>query len=164
MADRKHKTVATWLAVLAGFLGAHRFYLHGWRDAWAWLHPLPGLAGLAGVIRMRNLGQDDLVSWALIPVFGLMISIAMLSAILIALTPDERWTARFNPGQPVQPTAWGPVLGAIVALLLGGAALMGTLAFGGQKFFEYQALQEQQATSPAAPSGAPAGGPAAVRP
>jgi hypothetical protein len=30
------------------------------------------------------------------------------------------------------------VLGVIVALLLGAGVLMGTIAFGGQKFFEWQ--------------------------
>jgi hypothetical protein len=44
------------------------------------------------------------------------------------------------------------VLGAIVALMLGGAALMGTMAFGGQKYFEYQALQAEATNSPAAPA------------
>jgi len=146
MARPRSKTLATWLAVVGGTLGVHRFYLHGWKDAVGWLFPLPTLIGLAGVIRMRNLGQDDTVSWVLLPVLGLVITVAMLSAIRIGLTPDERWAARFGtPSEPVA-TGWGPVLGAIVALMLGGAALMGTIAFGGQKYFEYQ--QEQaQATS-----------------
>jgi hypothetical protein len=30
------------------------------------------------------------------------------------------------------------VLGAIAALMIGGAVLMGTIAFSGQKFFEWQ--------------------------
>ncbi|TDM09039.1 MAG: hypothetical protein C4K60_06730 [Ideonella sp. MAG2] len=135
----KSKTLATWLAVLGGTLGAHRFYLHGLKDPIAWLHPLPTLLGLAGVIRMRNLGQDDTVSWLLIPILGGMISLAMLSAILIGLTNDERWAARFGvAGQEAPSTGWGPVLGVIVALFLGGAVLMGSIAFGGQKYFEWQ--------------------------
>jgi hypothetical protein len=43
-----------------------------------------------GVARLRNLGQDDPAAWLLIPVLGLMISAAMLTAIVYALTPDER--------------------------------------------------------------------------
>ena len=134
----KSKTLATWLALLLGTLGAHRLYLHGWRDRWAWLHPLPTLLGLAGVVRMQNLGQDDRTAWLLIPVFGLMVSLAMLTGIVFALTPDETWDARHNPGAPGAGTGWGPVLGAIFGLLLGGAVLMGTIAFSGQKFFEWQ--------------------------
>ncbi|NRF67899.1 TM2 domain-containing protein [Aquincola sp. S2] len=141
----RSKTIATWLALIAGSLGAHRFYLHGKADLWAWLHPWPTLLGLAGVLRMRNLGQDDQLAWLLIPVFGLMISQAMLAAIVIGLTPDEQWQARFNPGQPARPSGWATVIAVVAALLLGGAVLMGTIAFGGQKFFEWQAERDRSA-------------------
>lgn len=146
---RRSKSVATWLAVTLGALGAHRFYLHGWRDAIGWLHPLPTLVGLVGVIRMRNLGQDDQLAWLLIPVLGIMLSIAMLSAIVIGLTPDARWDARHNPGQPPRETGWLPVLGAIAALMVGGIVLMGTIAFAGQRFFEWQALRSALAVATA---------------
>jgi hypothetical protein len=139
------KSLATWLAFAGGALGAHRFYLHGAKDALAWAHPLPTLAGLVGAVRMRNLGQDDMVAWALIPLLGLMLSIGMLSAIVIGLTPDEKWAARHNPGQPDHPTGWAPVLGAIAALLVGGAVLMGTLAFGGQRLVEWQLARDATA-------------------
>ncbi len=86
MAAARSKRLATWLALLGGLLGAHRFYLHGWRDAIGWLHPVLSLAGLAGVIRMRNLGQDDHAAWLLIPLFGLMVAAVMLSTIVIGLT------------------------------------------------------------------------------
>ena len=142
----KSKTLAAWLALLAGSLGAHRFYLYGWHDLLAWLHPVPTLLGLAGVIRMRNLGQDDLAAWLLIPLLGLMLAQAMLFAIIHGLTPDERWAQRWQPGyrdgQAVPSSGWPAVIAVIIALLVGGGVLMGTLAFGGQKYFEYQALRE----------------------
>jgi TM2 domain-containing membrane protein YozV len=145
----RSKAIATWLALVFGTLGAHRFYLHGRRDVIGWLSPIPTLIGLAGVVRMDNLGQDDTTSWALIPILGLMIAQAMLSAIVIGLTPDERWNARYRNGQPDAGSGWIPVFGVIVALLLGGTALMGTIAFGGQKYFEYQRLQaETEAAKP----------------
>jgi hypothetical protein len=134
----RSKTIATWLAVALGPLGIHRLYLHGFGDKLAWLHPLPTAIGLLGAMRMRNFGQDDGLGWLLVPVLGLMISQAMLCAIVYGLTPDEKWDARHNPGVPVHATAWGPVLGAIAALMIGGAVLMGTIAFSGQKFFEWQ--------------------------
>ena len=137
---RKSKTLATWLALLLGSLGAHRFYLYGWRDWIAWLHPLPALLGLAGAIRMSNLGQDDHAAWLLIPLLGLMLVVGMGSAIVIGLTPDDKWAARHHPDQPVRATSWGAVIGVVIALLLGGTVLMGAIAFGGQKYFEFQAL------------------------
>jgi hypothetical protein len=134
----RSKTLAAWLAFTLGTLGLHRAYLYGWRDLPAWLFPLPTLLGLAGVARMRNLGQDDHLAWLLIPVLGLSISAAMLTAIVYALTTDEKWDARHNPGHAGVATGWGPVLAAIAALLVGGAVLMGTIAFSGQRFFEWQ--------------------------
>ena len=141
----KSKTLATWAAVLGGALGLHRLYLRGFGDLLGWLHWLPTAAGLVGVQRMSVLGQDDRASWLLIPILGLMIAQGMLHAIVYGLTPDERWAARHNPGQPPVATGWGPVLGVIVALMVGATVLMGTIAFGGQKLFEV--LQAPQVSS-----------------
>ncbi|MFT3820417.1 MAG: NINE protein [Rubrivivax sp.] len=132
----RSKTAATWIALAGGALGLHRFYLHGARDRWGWLYLPPTLLGLLGAWRLHELGQDDRLAWALLPLLGLSLSAAMLTAIVYGLTPDERWAARHAPGQPPQPTRWGPVLGAMLALLLGGIALMSTIAFGFQKLFE----------------------------
>lgn len=134
----RSKTIATWLAIIAGTLGLHRLYLRGWSDVWGWLHPIPSGLGLIGILRVRDLGQDDPVAWILMPFLGLMIAQSMLVAILWGLTPDERWDARHNPGMTPVRTAWGPVLGAITALLIGAAALMSTIAFGVQKLFEWE--------------------------
>ena len=134
----RSKTVVAWLALLLGSLGVHRMYLYGLRDVKAWLHPLPTAVGLLGVQRMRALGQDDQLAWLLIPLLGLVLSAVMLQAIVYALTPDDVWQQRYNPGRPAQATGWGPVLAAGLALLVGGTVLMGTIAFGGQKFFEWQ--------------------------
>ncbi|WP_374674698.1 hypothetical protein [Ideonella sp.] len=147
----RSKTIATWAALLGGTLGAHRLYLHGPRDPWAWAFWPPTLAGLWGVARMRSLGQDDQLAWALIPLLGLSISAAMLSAIVIGLTADQRWAGRFGvPGQPPRPSGWGVVLAVVAALMLGGASLMGTLAFGGQKYFEWQRSQADAEAAPRA--------------
>ena len=142
----RSKTVATWLGVVAGALGVQRFYLHGAHDTLAWLHPAPTLLGLWGAWRMHTLGQDDQLAWLLVPVLGVMLSISMLATIVTALTPDARWDARYNPAFAPRQTRWGPVLGAIAALLIGGIVLMGTIAFAGQRFFEWQ----QQAACPEA--------------
>jgi hypothetical protein len=152
-ADVRSKTAATWIAVLGGSLGLHHFYLRGWRSAWGWLYPIPTLVGLAGAVRMRNLGVDDHLSWALIPWLGLTISVAMLCAIVIGLTTDAKW-ARLYAGDPTKPvvqatreedeespppgivhTGWAPVLGVVLALMIGGGVLMGTIAFTVERLF-----------------------------
>jgi hypothetical protein len=134
----KSKTLATWIAVLAGALGLHRFYLNGLRDGWAWLFPWPTLAGAYGVERMRQFGQDDQLAWLLIPLMGLSITAAMLGAIFYGLMPDEKWDARFNGGRASRPAGWAAVLGVMAALVLGATALMATVAFSGQRYFEYE--------------------------
>jgi hypothetical protein len=152
-ADVRSKMAATWIALLGGSLGLHHFYLHGWRNAWGWLYPIPTLVGVAGVVRMRNLGVDDHLAWALIPWLGLTITVAMLCAIVFGLTTDARW-ARLHAGDPAKPvvqatreqdedapppgivrTGWGPVLGVILALMIGGGVLMGTIAFTVERLF-----------------------------
>ncbi len=148
----RNKTLAAWLALLLGAVGAHRLYLRGWRDGLAWLWPLPTMAGAFGFWRLRVMGLDDGLGALLVPLLGLSLSAAMLTAIIYALTPDAKWDARHNPGQAATSTGWGAVLAAIAALMLGGAVLMGTIAFAGQRFFEWQL---QAATAPAQ-SGDPA--------
>jgi hypothetical protein len=137
----KHKAAATWLALLAGIFGLHRFYLHGFKDGWGWLFPLPTLLGLAGVQRMSQLGQDDRLAWALIPLLGISVVAALLGGIVYGLTPDERWNARFNPGRPAPTGGWLAVIGVVLCLLFGGAVLMATIAFSAQRYFESQAVQ-----------------------
>ena len=133
---RRSKTVATWLAVLGGTLGLHHLYLKGLGNGLGWLHLLPTTLGLYGLERWRELGQDDILAWWLLPLLGLMIAQAMLHAIVYGLTADDKWAARWQ--QPVMASGWGPILGVIVALLLGATALMSTIAFGAQKFFEWE--------------------------
>jgi hypothetical protein len=140
----KSKTLATWIAFLVGSLGLHRFYLHGLRDVWGWLWPIPTAIGAYGIERMQTLGQDDVTAWLLIPFLGVSLSAAMLSAIVYGLMPDEKWNARFNPQGPEHRTGWSTVLGVIGALLVGAAVLMSTIAFSGQRYFEYQALKAAQ--------------------
>ncbi|MGM9480539.1 hypothetical protein ACS5PN_05030 [Roseateles sp. NT4] len=137
----KHKAVATWLALLVGVFGLHRFYLHGLRDRWAWAFPLPTLLGLVGLNRMDHLGQDDRLAWVLIPFLGLSLVAALLGGIVYGLTPDERWNERFNAGRPASTGGWAAIIGVVLCLLFGGTALMATIAFSAQRYFESQAGQ-----------------------
>lgn len=138
----KSKTLATWLAFLVGTLGLHRFYLYGWRDRLGWAMPVLTLIGLAGLRRVERYGQDDTVSWLLLPVLGFTVAGTMLQAILYGLTPDARWHARHNPGltDPAMAShsGWAVVIAVVLALMVGATVLMATIAFSGQRYFEYQ--------------------------
>jgi hypothetical protein len=141
MSGTKHKAVATWLALLVGVFGVHRLYLHGLRDRWAWAFPLPTLLGLVGLQRMEHLGQDDRLAWVLIPLLGISLVAALLGGIVYGLTPDERWNARFNGGQPDSRGGWPAVIGVVLCVFIGGTTLMATIAFSAQRYFESQVGQ-----------------------
>lgn len=138
----KNKTLATWLAFLGGPLGLHRFYLHGPRDWLGWLLPLATGLGLYGIARVQALGQDDRLSWLLVPLLGFTVAGCALRAILYGLTPPARWNARFNPRHPAAEAAgatrWLTVIGIALSLMVGAGMLMASLAFSFQHYFEYQ--------------------------
>jgi hypothetical protein len=138
MTGYKSKTLAAWIALLGGSFGLHRFYLYGMRDRLGWLHPWPTLLGLYGVQRVLEFGQDDHLAWALIPLLGMMLAATMLMAIIYGLMPDEQWNARYNPQGPEHHAGWSTVFAVVLALALGATVLMSTIAFGVQRYFEYQ--------------------------
>ena len=136
----RSRAVAAWLALLGGSLGLHRFYLYGSRDVLAWLHPWPSLVGAYGFWRMREFGVDDRVGATLVPVLGVMVAATMLSAIVIGLTNDTRWAAKHGsddpPAEGLTSAAWPSIAAVIVALAVGAAVAMATIAFTAQRYFE----------------------------
>lgn len=138
----KNKTLAAWLAFLGGPLGLHRFYLHGLGDWLGWLLPIPSALGLYGIERVLDYGQDDTLSWLLIPLLGFTIAGCALQAILFGLSTPEKWNARYNPqaapDAPPGRTGWLTIGAIAVALLVGTAVLMASIAFSFQRYFEYQ--------------------------
>ncbi len=138
----KNKTLAAWLAFAGGPLGLHRFYLHGMGDLIGWLLPIPTALGIYGIQRVQQMGQDDHMSWMLIPLLGFTIAGCALQAVLFALKTPEAWNERYNPGaapdSPAGRTQWITIGAIIVALMVGTAVLMASLAFSFQRYFEYQ--------------------------
>jgi hypothetical protein len=138
----KNKTLAAWLTFLGGPLGLHRFYLFGLADLWGWLLPLPTALGTYGIERALTYGQDDALSWVLIPLLGFTVAGCALNAIIYGLKTPEKWNAQFNPlaakdassGQ----TQWLTVGAIALALLLGTTVLMSSIVFSFQRYFEYQ--------------------------
>ena len=138
----KNKTLATWLTFWGGPLGLHRFYLKGMADPLGWLLPIPTALGVYGLQRVQALGQDDLLSWWLIPLLGFNIAGCALNAIVYGLMGRERWNQRFNaealPDHPAGGTHWLTIGGVAIALLVGTAILMSSIVFSFQRYFEYQ--------------------------
>ncbi|GAC1536645.1 MAG: hypothetical protein NVS2B4_16930 [Ramlibacter sp.] len=138
----KNKTLAAWLAFLGGPLGLHRFYLHGMGDWLGWLLPVPTLVGAYGVFRMLSLGQDDAVSWVLVPVLGFTVAGCCLTAIVYGLKKPPEWNARFNPAAsaeaPAGVTGWLTVWAIVLALMIGAAVLMASIAISFQGYFQDQ--------------------------
>jgi len=137
----KNKTLAAYLALLFGQLGLHRFYLFGLKDRLAWLHPALALLGWWGVYRVQVYGQDDQLAWLLIPLLGFTLAATSITAIYFGLMPAEKWNAKFNPSLPdtrAGNTNWLTIGAVVFALLFGAVALMSSLAFSFQRYFEYQ--------------------------
>ncbi len=142
MSKPKNKTLTVWLALLGGHMGLHRFYVRGLGDWIGWLHPIASALGWWGIERVAAFGQDDKLSWVLIPFLGMSIAASCLAAIVYALSDRPRWNGWFNPDQepehPAGATQWLTIIALVAALLVGTTAFMGSLAFGIQRYFEYQ--------------------------
>lgn len=137
----KNKTLATWLTLVFGPVGLHRFYLYGWRDSLGWLMLIPTLLGLYGFQRVEDYGLDDVTSWVLLPILGFHLAALCLNAIVYGLMTREAWNARFNPGmspeQPAGQTSWTTIGAIVISLMLGTVFLLSALAYSFQRYFEY---------------------------
>ena len=138
----KNKTLAAWLALAGGQFGIHRLYLYGWTDMLAWLHPMAAALGWWGIERVRLYGQDDQLAWALIPLLGFTLAGTALTAIYYGLMAPEKWNAQHNPTVApearVGKTNWLTMAAVVLALLFGTIALMSSMVFSFQRYFEYQ--------------------------
>ena len=144
----KNKTLATWLALVGGQLGIHRLYLHGLTDVWAWLHPMVAALGWWGVERVRMYGQDDQLAWALVPLLVFTLAGTALTAIYYGLMAPEKWNAQHNPAAAPDSapgkTNWLTMAAIVCALLFGTIALMSSIVFSFQRYFEYQVQEARK--------------------
>lgn len=152
MQRMKNKTLVTWLTFLGGPLGLHRFYLYGTTDRIGWLLLLPTVLGFYGIERAQRYGLDDYWIWLLIPCLGINIAGCALNALVYGLMSPEKWNLRFNPttasDAPVGQTNWGTVAALVLSLFIGTATLMASLAFGFQRYFEYEAEEALKISPP----------------
>lgn len=98
----KNKTLATFLAAVLGGLGAHRFFLFGKKDVWAWVH---------------------------VALFPLSVFAGFLEALVIGLTPDDKWDEKYNSQSGRQSrSGWTLVLLLVVTFGGGAIALIWAIA------------------------------------
>lgn len=112
----RSRPLAGLFALALGWLGLHRWYL-GARGAW--LYPMLSMPLIGWALRTDP--------WFRQPgffAFSLIVVITLIEAIVISLTPDARWDARFNAHSGrISANRWAPVLIAIASLI--GAAMLG---------------------------------------
>jgi TM2 domain-containing membrane protein YozV len=124
MPQHKNKTVATALAFLLGGLGAHRFYLKGSVDRIGLLHlcSLP-VAGL-----VYGLGHAPNPFYVLLPLIVSWLA-GFVEALILGLTPDEKWDARYNAGSGRRSQShWFVILLVVMTMLVGTTVLIAAIS------------------------------------
>jgi hypothetical protein len=120
----KNKTLATFLALVLGGVGAHRFYLKGGVDRLGLLHvcsiPVTGL--------VYGLGRAPNPFWVLLPLLVSYI-VGFIEGLVIGLTPDEKWDAAYNAASGKQSRSnWMVAVLLVLTLMVGATALIATIA------------------------------------
>nr|WP_026075686.1 TM2 domain-containing protein [Noviherbaspirillum massiliense] len=125
-APHKNKTLATLLAFLFGSLGAHRFYLHGKKDFWAWIY-LAAFSLYCCFVFLAS-STDSLV-FSILTLLPLATYAGFIEALVIGLTPDEKWDATRNPSSGRQSDSGWPLAVLLVLTVgVGAVAVIATLA------------------------------------
>ncbi|NHZ65262.1 NINE protein [Massilia genomosp. 1] len=122
--SHKNKTFASFLALILGALGAHRFYLRGSLDKLGLLHvaslPIAGL--VIGLVPEAN--------W-FFKILPLVVSaiVGCIEALVIGLMPDEKFDAAFNAGSGRKSASNWPLAVLLVCTMLVAATMgISTLA------------------------------------
>lgn len=120
----KNKTIATLFASLLGAFGIHRFYIAGYKDRWAWLHLLSLPLSAIALSVFKN--QPTLFTLSPLLISGF---VAIIEALVIGLTPDEKWDAAHNPQSGTQSQSdWPLALLLVLTVGIGAIALIAAIA------------------------------------
>ncbi|WP_229414587.1 TM2 domain-containing protein [Zemynaea arenosa] len=124
MPRHRNKTLATFLGLFLGSLGAHRFYLRSPVDRLGLLHlmsvPVCGLIlGLAPHV-------DPFYKLLPLLISGIA---AFLETLVIGLTSDEKFDAAYNAGSARQSdSSWPLALLLVLTLAVGATTVIATLS------------------------------------
>lgn len=90
---KKNKTLTTLLAIIFGGVGAHRFYLYGTKDFWAWNYVMAFILFVSALYLTQS-PHTLLISF--IALFPVSIFSGWIEAIVTGLTADAKWDAKHN--------------------------------------------------------------------
>lgn len=122
--SHKNKTLATLLAAIAGGVGLHRFYLFGKKDFGGWAH----LATAPLTALLIAAWPDAPMLFTGLP-FVVSVLAGFLEALVIGLTPDDKWDARHNATSTHKSgSGWPLALALVLTLGVGAVALIATIA------------------------------------
>ncbi|PLT18546.1 MULTISPECIES: TM2 domain-containing protein [Ralstonia] len=136
--EKKSKLLTVLLAFLFGSVGAHRFYLRGARDFWAWAQVMAMVLGAIGVALLWSTQRASVPGWVCAIIGASSVLAGFLSALVYGLRPDDRWDAQFNAGGTPTRSGWPVVVLTILTLMIGTGLLMAGLAITFQTYFESQ--------------------------
>ena len=122
--SHKNKAFTSLLAFLLGTVGAHRFYLHGARDRWGWLH----LTALPAAMLLHQLFPEADWFYQILPLTVSALA-GFLEALVLGLMPDDKWDARYNAASSrLSDTGWPLAVVLVATLMLGAGVLIATMA------------------------------------
>ena len=120
----KNKTFTTFLALVLGLVGAHRFYLRGPLDRLGILH----LASVPVAGMVIGLAPDADWFYKVLPLLVSAV-VGFIEALVIGLTPDEKFDAAFNAQSGRSSSSRGFLAVLLVAtMMLGTVTLIGTMS------------------------------------
>jgi hypothetical protein len=116
--------------------------MFGLRDSLAWSQILMSLLGIYGFERAQSFGLDDPLSWFLLPILGLTVAASALNALFWGLMSADNWNCLYNPQADAMDAAgqtnWFTVIALVLSMMVGTTALLSSLAYGFQRYFESQ--------------------------
>lgn len=120
----KNKTFATFLAVILGAVGAHRFYLRGSLDKLGLIH----VASLPVAGMIYGLAPQADWFYKILPILVSAVA-GFLEALVIGLTSDEKFDAAFNPkSDKKSDSSWILAVLLVLTMMIGAIALIFTMA------------------------------------
>lgn len=126
ISKHKNKTLTVLICLLFGNLGAHRFYLYGKRDNFAWLHfmSLP----ISFLISKLYFNLNFFITFG---PWMLSFLISILMCLVLGLKSDEHWDAQFNPHSGTKSaSSWPLAILLVFSVGLGAISLLFVMARG----------------------------------